>query len=48
MIGEKMIYGCDLVEVVSIEVKGIVNIKMLHPNEKGKIISVYISQLENI
>ena len=48
MIGSKMIYGCDLVEVCSIAVKGKVNVKMLHPNDNGKIVTVSISQLEEI
>ncbi len=48
MIGSKMIYGCDLVEVCSIEVKGMVNVKMFHPNDNGKIVPVNVSQLEEI
>lgn len=48
MIGEKMIWGCDLVEVCSIVVKGMVNVKMLHPNDNEKIVPVYVSQLEEI
>lgn len=48
MIGSKMIYGCDLVEICSIVVKGMVNVKMLHPNDKGKIVPVNVSQLEEI
>ena len=48
MIGSKMIYGCDLVEVCSIVVKGKVNVKMLHPNDNGKIVSVSVSQLEEV
>tara|TARA_R110000751_G_C13560402_1_gene457397 strand:+ start:295 stop:468 length:174 start_codon:yes stop_codon:yes gene_type:complete len=48
MIGSKMIYGCDLVEVYSIVVKGKVNVKMLHPNDNGKVIPVSVSQLEEI
>lgn len=46
MIGNKMIWGCDLVEVCSVVVKGVVNVKILHSNDNGKILSVNISQLE--
>ena len=48
MIGSKMIWGCDLVEVYSIAVKERVNVKMLHPNDNGKIVTVSISQLEEV
>ena len=48
MIGNKMIWGCDMVEVCSIQVNGMVNVKMLHPNDKNKIVSVHVSQLEEL
>lgn len=43
-----MIYGCDLVEVCSIVVKGMVIVRMLHPNDNGKIVAVSVSRLEEI
>jgi|TARA_Y100000389_G_scaffold179341_1_gene193286 hypothetical protein len=48
MIGHKAIYGCDLVEIVSIIVDDFCDVKMLHPYDKNKIVKVHISQLEII
>jgi|TARA_R110000744_G_scaffold155579_1_gene270946 hypothetical protein len=48
MIGSKMVWGCDLVEVCSVVIKEMVNVKMLHPNDNGKIVAVNVNQLEEI
>ena len=45
MVGDKIIWGCDLIEILSIPVKGFVLAKMLHPNDNNKVIRVYINEL---
>ena len=46
IVGSKGIFGCDVVEICSIIVNGFVNVKMTHPQDKGKIVKVHISQIE--
>ena len=45
LVGDKIIWGCDLIEILSIPVKGFVLVKMLHPNDKNKVIRVHINEL---
>lgn len=45
-IGTNVIYGCDIVEIISIVVNGFVNVKMTHPRDNEKIITIHISQIE--
>ena len=46
VVGRKGFYGCDFVEVVSIIVKGFVNVKSMNPNDDGKIFKVRIDNVE--
>ena len=46
IVGSKGIFGCDVVEICNIIVNGFVNVKMTHPQDKGKIVKVHISQIE--
>ena len=46
IVGKKGFHGCDFVEVVSIIVKGFVNVKSMNPQDNGKIVRVHISQIE--
>jgi hypothetical protein len=48
IVGKKGFYGCDFVEVVSIIVKGFVNVKSLNPNDKYKVFKVHIDNVEFI
>ena len=48
IVGKKGFYGCDFVEVVSIIVKGFVNVKSMNPNDDDKIFKVHIHNLEFI
>jgi hypothetical protein len=45
VVGKKGFYGCDFVEVVSIIVKGFVNVKSMNPNDDGKVFKVHITNL---
>ena len=46
IVGSKGIFGYDVVEICSVIVNGFVNVKMTHPQDKGKIVNVHISQIE--
>jgi hypothetical protein len=46
VVGKKGFYGCDFVEVVSIIVKGFVNVKSMNPNDNGKIFKVHIDNVD--
>lgn len=46
VIGKKGFYGCDYVEVVSIIVKGFVNVKSMNPHDDGKVFKVHIDNIE--
>jgi hypothetical protein len=48
MIGKTAIWGCDIVEVYSIVVNNLVNVKMTHPNDNGKVVTVHVSELQFI
>ena len=48
VVGKKGFYGCDFVEVVSIIVKGFVNVKSMNPNDAGKVFKVHIDNVEFI
>jgi len=48
IVGKKGIYGCDLVEVVSIIVNGFVNVKSMHPNDNEKVFKAHIDEIEFI
>jgi hypothetical protein len=48
VVGKKGIYGCDFVEVVSIIVKGYVNVKSMNPQDNGKVFKVHIDNVEFI
>ena len=45
IVGKKGFHGCDFVEVVSIIVKGFVNVKSLHPNDKEKVFTAHIHEI---
>jgi len=48
VVGEKGFYGCDFVEVVSIIVKGFVNVKSMNPHDNGKVFKAHIDEIEFI
>lgn len=47
-IGSKVIYGCDIVKILIINVNDFYLVKMLHPNDKGKKVRVHKSNLQII
>lgn len=48
-VNEVVSWGCDAVKVVSINFGGKVAIKMLHPNDKGAIVTnIDVNELEPI
>jgi len=48
VVGKKGFYGCDYVEVVSIIVKGFVNVKSVNPQDNGKVFKVHIDSVDFI
>lgn len=48
VVGKKGFYGYDCVEVISIIVKGFVNVKSCNPNDNGKVFKVHIDDVEFI
>ena len=48
VVGKKGIHGCDFVEVISIIVKGFVNVKSIHPNDNNKVFKAHIDEIEFI
>ena len=48
VVGKKGFYGCDFVEVVSIIIKGFVNVKSMNPQDNGKVFKVHIDNVEFI
>lgn len=48
IIGKKGIFGCDIVQVVSIIVNGFVIIKSIHPNDNEKVFKTHIDEIEFI
>jgi hypothetical protein len=45
IVGSIAVHGCDIVEIMSIVVKGLVNVKFIH---SGKVEPVNFSELEFI
>jgi hypothetical protein len=48
IVGKRGIWGCDLVEVVSIIVNGFVNVKRMRPNDNDKVSKAHIDEIEFI
>ena len=48
VVGKKGFYGCDFVEVVSIIVKGFVDVKSMNPQDNGKVFKVHIDSVDFI
>ena len=48
VVGKKGFYGFDFVEVVSIIIKGFVNVKSINPQDNGKVFKVHIDNVEFI
>jgi hypothetical protein len=48
IIGDKMCWGFELVEVCSIVVRGMVNVKMIDPFYKDKVVHVNVNELSEL
>ena len=48
VVGKKAFYGCDFVEIISIVVRGFVNVKSCNPNDNSKVFKVHIDDVEFI
>lgn len=48
VVGKRGFYFCDFVEVVSIIVRGFVNVQSLNPQDNGKVFKVHIDNVEFI